>query len=115
MVQAGNLTVCLLAQAYQRLWLASADDGCGSSLMLSMSSSLALRPPLRWQSRNQPRGHFRTMMVRCIVTAASDPTVASRAGAARLLRTEPQVYFFPSQGGFISQTTTWATSCRGSG
>ena len=28
---------------------------------------------------------------RYIVTAASDPTVASHAGAARLLRTEPQV------------------------
>jgi hypothetical protein len=28
---------------------------------------------------------------RCIVSAASDPTVASRAGADRLLRTEPQV------------------------
>ena len=41
------------------------------------------------------------IMVRCIVSAASDPTVASRAGADRLLRTEPQVYFSLSQGGFI--------------
>jgi hypothetical protein len=37
------------------------------------------------------------MMVRCIVTAASDPTVTSRAGADRRLRTEPQVYLFLSR------------------
>jgi hypothetical protein len=36
-------------------------------------------------------------MVRCIVSAASNPTVASRAGADRLLRTEPQVYLFLSR------------------
>ena len=96
----GQPAACLLAEACQRLWLHSVDDGCGSSLMLGMSSSLVLQPPRRWQSQKQPRGHLRTVMVRCIVSAASDPTVTSRAGADRLLRTEPQVRFL--YGGFIT-------------
>jgi hypothetical protein len=77
----GQPAACLLAEACQRLWLLSVDDACGSSFMLGVSSSLALQPPRRWQLRKRPRGHFRTGMVRCIVSAASDPTVASRAGA----------------------------------
>jgi hypothetical protein len=45
-------------------------------------------------SRKSPRPEGR----RYIVSAASDPTVTSRAGADKLLRTEPQVQFY---GGFF--------------
>lgn len=60
--------------------------------MLDLAFSLTLRPPLtlavaETSSRLSPRPVGR----RCVVTAASDTTVASCAGAARLLRTEPQV------------------------
>lgn len=60
--------------------------------MLDVSFSLTLRPALtlavaETSSRLSPRPIGR----RCVVTAASDTTVASRAGAARLLRTKPQV------------------------
>ena len=41
----GQPAACLLAEACQRLWLLSVDDACGSSLMLGVSSSLALQPP----------------------------------------------------------------------
>ena len=36
---------CLLARAYQRLWLFDVDDACGSSHMLDISLSPALPPP----------------------------------------------------------------------
>ena len=35
----------LLASAYQRLWLVHANDVCGGSHMLGVSSSLTLWPP----------------------------------------------------------------------
>jgi hypothetical protein len=36
---------CLLARAYQRLWLFDVDDAYGSSHMLDISLSPALPPP----------------------------------------------------------------------
>ena len=57
-LKAGNLTVCLLARAYQHLWLLEIDDACGSSPELGLPSGLALRPPRCWQSRRLPRGRL---------------------------------------------------------
>ena len=47
---------CLLARAYQRLWLFDVDDAYGSSHMLDISLSPALPPPWRWQCEKAPRG-----------------------------------------------------------
>jgi len=49
-------TACLLAPAYQRLWLVKFNDASDGSLALGMSSSLTLWPPWRWQSLRLPRG-----------------------------------------------------------
>ena len=62
------------------------------SRKLGMSSSLTLPTTLtlvvaETSSRLSPNPKARR-----IVSAASDPTVTSRAGADRLLRTEPQVH-----------------------
>jgi len=63
-----------------------------SSLVLGVSSSLALRPHWRWQSRILLTKKSSPERWRYIVSAASDPTVTSRAGADRLRWTEPPVY-----------------------
>jgi len=80
-----------LVGACQRLWLLTLDDAYGSSHVLGVSSSLAPPTALTLAVTNNLAVIFAPSRVRYIVSAASDSTVASHAGADRPLRTEPQV------------------------
>jgi hypothetical protein len=73
------------------------DGACGSSFCLDLSFSLTLRPPLMLavaETTSQPSR--RPLGRRYVVAAAFDPTVTSRADAARLVRTEPHVFLSAS-------------------
>jgi len=81
----------ILARACQRLWLVSFHGACGGSLMLGVSSRLALRPPDAGSLGSSLTVASSPRRAEVHSTAASDPTVASHAGAVGRLRTEPQV------------------------
>jgi len=63
----------VLAGANQRLWLLTLDDVYDSSFLLGMSSSLALRPPWRWQPRKLPHGCLLTGTVEVHCLGSSQP------------------------------------------
>ena len=73
-------------------WLFGTNDAHSSSHVLDFSFSLTLRPPLTLAAAgNASRPPRRSEERRYVVSAASDSTVTSRAGAGRLVRTEPHV------------------------
>ena len=87
---------CLLARAYQRLWLLDVDDAYGSSHILDISLSPASHR-LDAGSVGKPlAGLPLSNRQRALVSAALDPAVTSYADAGRLLRTEPQVQLHQS-------------------
>ena len=76
-------------------------------LTMRMAVHLGWACPPVWPSDRVDAGSLGTLLAeislpkrRCVIPAASDPTVASRAGAERRLRTEPQVCPY---GGCISK------------
>jgi hypothetical protein len=101
-------TACLLASAYQRLWLVRFNDAYGRFTWVGhviqpnplTTLTLAVKETA---SRLSPRPEAKD-----IVSAASDPIVADHAGADRLLRTELQVHFMEPP----CRTIVESTSCR---
>jgi hypothetical protein len=83
---------CLLAGAYQRLWLCGDDGAYGSSHVLDISFSLPLSPLRRLQCGRTPRGVLPNPEERgWLSRQLFDPAVTGHADVDRLLRTEPQV------------------------
>lgn len=84
---------CLLAQAFQRLWLVSDNGIYHRFTLLRLASKPSTPPRGARSSTSTSRFQFHPCGMGCIVRMASNETVASLARTPRLLPEERQVPF----------------------
>jgi len=97
------LATCLLAQAFQPLWLVEYYDACSGSLTLAIPSNPSSRPPQGWQSQRHLAVRLPAFTGRgYIVPGAPHPGVAPSARPGRVAVAEHHIILDKYSCDFVS-------------